>query len=129
MGVLHGVRTYVIQDKNGQIAETHSISAGLDYPGVGPELSSWKDSERAKFVVADDSQALIGFKLLSQLEGIIPALESAHGIYGGIELAKTMKKGEDIVICLSGRGDKDVQSVAEELPRLGPKIGWDLRFE
>ncbi|KXH29768.1 tryptophan synthase [Colletotrichum simmondsii] len=127
-GVLHGVKTYILQDKHGQVAETHSISAGLDYPGVGPELSSWKDSERAKYVAATDAEAFIGFRLMSQLEGIIPALESAHGIYGAIELAKTMKKGEDIVICLSGRGDKDVQSVADELPKLGPKIGWDLRF-
>jgi tryptophan synthase len=127
-GVLHGVRTYVLQDKHGQITETHSISAGLDYPGVGPELSSWKDNERAKFVAATDAEAFLGFKLMSQLEGIIPALETAHGIYGAIELAKTMKKGEDIVICVSGRGDKDVQSVADELPKLGPKIGWDLRF-
>jgi tryptophan synthase len=127
-GVLHGVRTYVLQDKHGQISDTHSVSAGLDYPGVGPELSSWKDSERAKFVAATDAEAFIGFRLLSQLEGIIPALETAHAIYGGLELAKTMKKGEDIVICLSGRGDKDVQSVADELPKLGPKIGWDLRF-
>ena len=127
-GVLHGVRTYVLQDEHGQIIETHSVSAGLDYPGVGPELSSWKDSDRAKFIAATDAQAFEGFRLMSQLEGIIPALESAHGIYGAIELAKTMKKGEDIVICLSGRGDKDVQSVAEELPRLGPQIGWDLRF-
>jgi tryptophan synthase len=128
VGVLHGVRTYVLQDKDGQISETHSVSAGLDYPGVGPELSSWKDNERAKFVAATDAQAFQGFRLLSQLEGIIPALESAHGIYGAIELARTMKKDEDLVICLSGRGDKDVQSVAEELPRLGPQIGWDLRF-
>ncbi|KAJ0322816.1 hypothetical protein COL5a_008643 [Colletotrichum fioriniae] len=127
-GVLHGVKTYILQDKHGQVAETHSISAGLDYPGVGPELSSWKDSERAKYVAATDAEAFIGFRLMSQLEGIIPALESAHGIYGAIELAKTMKKDEDIVICLSGRGDKDVQSVADELPKLGPKIGWDLRF-
>jgi tryptophan synthase len=127
-GVLHGVRTYVLQDKHGQISETHSVSAGLDYPGVGPELSSWKDNERAKFVAATDSEAFLGFKLMSQLEGIIPALETAHGIYGAIELAKTMKKDEDIVICVSGRGDKDVQSVADELPKLGPKIGWDLRF-
>ncbi|CRK20810.1 hypothetical protein BN1723_012161 [Verticillium longisporum] len=103
-------------------------SAGLDYPGVGPELSSWKDSNRAQYVVATDAQAFIGFRLMSQLEGIIPALESAHGIYGALELAKTMKKDEDVVICLSGRGDKDVQSVADELPTLGPKIGWDLRF-
>ncbi|KAK1639331.1 tryptophan synthase [Colletotrichum phormii] len=127
-GVLHGVKTYILQDKHGQVAETHSISAGLDYPGVGPELSSWKDSERAKYVAATDAEAFIGFRLMSQLEGIIPALESAHGIYGAIELAKTMKPGEDIVICVSGRGDKDVQSVADELPKLGPKIGWDLRF-
>ena len=127
-GVLHGVRTYVLQDQNGQISETHSVSAGLDYPGVGPELSSWKDNQRAKFVAATDAEAFLGFKLMSQLEGIIPALESAHGIFGAIELAKTMKKDEDVVICLSGRGDKDVQSVADELPKLGPKIGWDLRF-
>ncbi|KAI1406838.1 tryptophan synthetase [Hypoxylon sp. FL1857] len=127
-GVLHGVRTYVLQNEFGQISDTHSVSAGLDYPGVGPELSNWKDSQRAKFIAATDAEAFIGFRLMSQLEGIIPALESAHGIYGAIELAKTMKKDEDIVICLSGRGDKDVQSVADELPKLGPQIGWDLRF-
>ncbi|PLN81054.1 tryptophan synthase [Aspergillus taichungensis] len=127
-GVLHGVRTYVLQDEHGQISETHSISAGLDYPGVGPELSSWKDSARAHFIAATDAQALQGFRALSQHEGIIPALESSHAIYGAMELAKTMKKGENIVLNLSGRGDKDVQSVADELPRLGPKIGWDLRF-
>ncbi|KAH7366896.1 tryptophan synthase [Plectosphaerella cucumerina] len=127
-GVLHGVRTYVLQDKHGQISDTHSVSAGLDYPGVGPELSAWKDSGRVQFIAATDAEAFIGFRLISQKEGIIPALESAHGIYGAIELAKTMKKDEDLVICLSGRGDKDVQSVADELPKLGPKIGWDLRF-
>ncbi|MCJ1411054.1 tryptophan synthetase [Ptychographa xylographoides] len=127
-GVLHGVRTYVLQNKHGQISETHSVSAGLDYPGVGPELSSWKDTERAKFIAATDAEAFKGFRLLSQLEGIIPALETAHAIWGALELAKTMRKDEDIVICLSGRGDKDVQSVADELPRLGPQIGWDLRF-
>ncbi|OTB04822.1 hypothetical protein M426DRAFT_320406 [Hypoxylon sp. CI-4A] len=127
-GVLHGVRTYVLQNEFGQISDTHSVSAGLDYPGVGPELSNWKDSQRAKFIAATDAEAFMGFKLMSQLEGIIPALESAHGIYGALELAKTMKKDEDVVICLSGRGDKDVQSVAEELPKLGPQIGWDLRF-
>ncbi|KAH8601897.1 tryptophan synthase-like protein [Bisporella sp. PMI_857] len=127
-GVLHGVRTYVLQDKHGQISDTHSVSAGLDYPGVGPELSSWKDNERAKFIAATDAEAFKGFKIISEMEGIIPALESAHAIYGGVELAKTMKKGEDVVICLSGRGDKDVQSVADELPKLGPQIGWDLRF-
>jgi tryptophan synthase len=127
-GVLHGVRTYVLQDQHGQISETHSISAGLDYPGVGPELSSWKDSSRARFIAATDAEAFMGFRLLSELEGIIPALESSHAVFGAIELAKTMKKGENIVLNLSGRGDKDVQSVADELPRLGPQIGWDLRF-
>ncbi|KAH6682651.1 tryptophan synthase-like protein [Halenospora varia] len=127
-GVLHGVRTYVLQDRHGQISDTHSVSAGLDYPGVGPELSSWKDNERAKFIAATDAEAFKGFRLISQLEGIIPALETAHAVWGAVELAKSMKKGEDIVICLSGRGDKDVQSVADELPILGPKIGWDLRF-
>ncbi|MCJ1350036.1 MAG: tryptophan synthetase [Icmadophila ericetorum] len=126
-GVLHGVRTYVLQNKHGQISDTHSVSAGLDYPGVGPELASWKDSERAKFIAVTDAEAFKGFRLLSQLEGIIPALETAHAIWGAVELAKTMKKDEDIVICLSGRGDKDVQSVADELPKLGPQIGWDLR--
>jgi tryptophan synthase len=128
VGVLHGVKTFVLQDEEGQISDTHSVSAGLDYPGVGPELSSWKHTQRAKFIAATDAQAFEGFKNISELEGIIPALESAHAIYGGMELAKTMKPDEDLIICLSGRGDKDVQSVAEELPRIGPQIGWDLRF-
>ena len=128
VGVLHGVRTYVLQNAEGQISDTHSVSAGLDYPGVGPELSSWKESGRATFIAATDAQAFEGFKLLSELEGIIPALESAHAIYGGVELAKSMGPDEDLVICLSGRGDKDVQSVAEGLPKIGPMIGWDLRF-
>jgi tryptophan synthase len=127
-GVLHGVRTYILQNADGQIEDTHSVSAGLDYPGVGPELAGWKDSSRARFIAATDAEAFIGFKDLSQLEGIIPALETSHAIFGAMELAKTMKEDENIVICLSGRGDKDVQSVAEELPVIGPKIGWDLRF-
>lgn len=127
-GVLHGVRTYILQNAEGQITDTHSVSAGLDYPGVGPELSGWKDSSRAKFIAATDSEAFIGFRLLSELEGIIPALESSHAIFGAVELAKTMKADENVVICLSGRGDKDVEEVAQELPRIGPKIGWDLRF-
>ncbi|BFZ59285.1 anthranilate synthase / indole-3-glycerol phosphate synthase [Saitoella coloradoensis] len=127
-GVLHGVRTYILQDDQGQIMDTHSVSAGLDYPGVGPELANWKDTNRAEFIAATDANAFEGFRILSQTEGIIPALESSHAVYGAIQLAKTMKPDEDIVICLSGRGDKDVQSVAEELPRLGPQIGWDLRF-
>ncbi|KAI9681293.1 MAG: tryptophan synthetase [Caeruleum heppii] len=100
------------------------VSAGLDYPGVGPELSSWKDTERAKFIAATDAEAFRGFRLISQLEGIIPALETSHAIYGAVELAKTMDKDQDVVICISGRGDKDVSSVADELPRLGPEIGF-----
>jgi tryptophan synthase len=128
-GVLHGVRTYILQDEHGQISDTHSVSAGLDYPGVGPELAAWKDTDRAKFIAATDAEAFIGFRLISQLEGIIPALETAHAVYGALELAKTMTKDQDIVICVSGRGDKDVQSVADELPKLGPQIGWDLRCE
>ncbi|GAQ11888.1 hypothetical protein ALT_9209 [Aspergillus lentulus] len=126
--VLHGSRTYELLDQLGQIQDTHSISAGLDYAGVGPELSSWKDSGRAEFIAVTDAQALEGSKLLSELEGISPARETAHAVWGAVELAKTMKKDQDVVICVSGRGNKDVESVAEELPRLGPKIGWDLRF-
>lgn len=105
-GVLHGVRTYLLQSKTGQIIETHSISPGLDYPGVGPEHSWLKDTERAEYIVANDEEALRAFRLLTQEEGIIPALESAHAIWGAVELAKTLPKDQDIVVCLSGRGDK-----------------------
>jgi tryptophan synthase len=97
-GVLHGVRTYVLQSSAGQIVETHSISAGLDYPGVGPEHAWLKDSGRAEYVVATDEEALRGFRMLTQSEGIIPALESSHAIWEGVRLAKTMEKGKDIVI-------------------------------
>lgn len=127
-GVLHGVRTYLLQDRHGQVQDTHSVSAGLDYPGVGPELASWKDSGRAKFIAIDDTQCFEGFRILSEKEGIIPALESAHAVYAAIELAKTLDADKDIVVSLSGRGDKDVGTVAEMLPELGPKINWDLRF-
>jgi tryptophan synthase len=128
-GVLHGVYTYLLHDQYGQVSETHSVSAGMDYPAVGPELSSWKDSGRAQFIAATDAQALAGFRALAVYEGIIPALESSHAVYGAIELAKTMKKGEqNVVLNLSGRGDKDMNSVAEVLPRLGSEIGWDLRL-
>lgn len=128
-GVFHGVKTYVLQDHDGQVHDTHSVSAGLDYPGVGPELAYWKLTGRAEFIAVTDAQALQGFRLLSQLEGIIPALESSHAIYGAVERAKTMSKDQHLVINVSGRGDKDVQSVAEILPKLGDQIGWDLRFE
>ncbi|KAG0946935.1 hypothetical protein G6F57_002739 [Rhizopus arrhizus] len=127
-GVFHGTRTYLLQDAKGQISETNSISAGLDYPGIGPEHSYLKDCGRAEYRVANDAQCLIGFRKMTQLEGIIPALESSHAIYGAIELAKELTKDKDIVICLSGRGDKDMHTVAEVLPKLGPKIDWDLRF-
>lgn len=128
VGVLHGVRTYVLQNQHGQISDTHSVSAGLDYPGVGPELAQWKESNRATFLSATNAQAFQGFRLLSQLEGIIPALETSHAVWGAIETAKQLGPGKDLVLCLSGRGDKDVQSVADELPKIGPQIGWELRF-
>ncbi|KAI0685664.1 bifunctional tryptophan synthase TRP1 [Cytidiella melzeri] len=115
-GVLHGVRTYILQSAAGQIIETHSISAGLDYPGVGPEHAWLKDSGRAEYVVATDEQALRGFRLITQLEGIIPALESSHAIWEGVRLAKTLSKDQHIVICLSGRGDKDVEQISQLLP-------------
>lgn len=127
-GVLHGAKTYVLQTDDGQVIDTHSISAGLDYPGVGPELASWKASGRANFISCNDTDALRGFRLLSETEGIIPAVESAHAIIKAAELAATLPKSEDVVVTVSGRGDKDVAHVAELLPTMGPKIGWDLRF-
>jgi tryptophan synthase beta subunit len=96
--VLHGVRTYILQSEFGQIIETHSVSAGLDYPGVGPEHAWLKDSGRAEYVVATDEQALRGFRMLTQLEGIIPALESSHAIWEGVRLASTLPANQDIVI-------------------------------
>ncbi|KAF5389826.1 hypothetical protein D9757_003582 [Collybiopsis confluens] len=111
-GVLHGVRTYIMQSPAGQIIETHSISAGLDYPGVGPEHAWLKDSGRAEYISATDEEALRGFRMLTQREGIIPALESSHAIWGAVQLAKTLPKDADIVICLSGRGDKDVEQIS-----------------
>ncbi|EJD44145.1 bifunctional tryptophan synthase TRP1 [Auricularia subglabra TFB-10046 SS5] len=116
-GVLHGVRTYLLQSPNGQILETHSISAGLDYPGVGPEHAYLKDSNRAEYTSATDEEALRGFRMLTQLEGIIPALESSHAIWGGIQVAKSLPKDQDVVICLSGRGDKDVEQIHDLLPK------------
>jgi tryptophan synthase len=128
-GVFHGSRTYLVQNEAGQIKPVHSISAGLDYPGVGPEHSWLKDSGRAEYVSVTDAQALQGFKWLSQLEGIIPALESSHAVYACVELARTLPKDKNIILNVSGRGDKDVGTIAEVLPHLGPVIGWDLRFE
>lgn len=112
IGVLHGNRTYLLEDENGQIIETHSISAGLDYPGVGPEHALLKDLGRVEYGSATDREALEAFHELSQVEGIIPALETSHAIAYAIKLASKMKKNENIVINLSGRGDKDLNTVA-----------------
>ncbi|MDG4658315.1 tryptophan synthase subunit beta [Ectobacillus antri] len=111
VGVLHGSMMYLLQNEDGQIQEAHSISAGLDYPGVGPEHSLLKDLQRAEYYAVTDEEALQAFKLLAREEGIIPALESSHAIAYALKLAPTMKEEEGIVICLSGRGDKDVESV------------------
>jgi tryptophan synthase beta chain len=112
-GVLHGARTYVLQDEHGQIAGTHSVSAGLDYPGVGPEHSHYKDTGRATYVSVDDADALAAFQDLSRAEGIIPALESAHAVSYAVQLANGEGKGKTILINLSGRGDKDVSQVRD----------------
>ena len=113
--MLHGTKTYLLQDANGQITETHSISAGLDYPGVGPQHSFLKDSGRASYVSVTDSQALEALQTLSRLEGIIPALEPAHAIYHGMQLAKTLPKDAVVLVHMCGRGDKDMMTVAEAL--------------
>jgi len=114
-GVLHGMFTYLLQDECGQIIETHSISAGLDYPGVGPEHAMLKDIKRAKYAAATDNEAVQAFLALSRLEGIIPALEPSHAISYAMKLAKKMDKRDIIVVTLSGRGDKDVQIVQDYL--------------
>lgn len=114
-GVLHGTRTYVLQDEHGQITEAHSISAGLDYPGVGPEHAWLMLTERAEYVSVTDDEALDGLKLLSETEGIIPALETAHAIAYAAKIAPTMQPEETILIGLSGRGDKDVEIVRDAL--------------
>ena len=116
-GVLHGMMTYLLQDKEGQIRETHSISAGLDYPGVGPEHSYLKDTGRVKYHSATDKEVIDAFLLLTRTEGIIPALESAHAIADVIKLAKKRPKSESIVVTLSGRGDKDVEVVEEYMKK------------
>jgi tryptophan synthase beta chain len=112
-GVLHGNRTYLLQDDNGQITETHSISAGLDYPGVGPEHAYLKDSGRAEYVGITDDEALAAFHRLCRTEGIIPALESAHAVAYAMQLAPTLRSDQHLLVNLSGRGDKDINTVAE----------------
>ena len=111
-GVLHGMRTYLMQDDVGQVIETHSVSAGLDYPGVGPEHAWLKDIGRAEYESADDEEALDAFKELTRVEGIMPALETAHGIAYVKKIAPTMKDDQSIVVNVSGRGDKDINTVA-----------------
>jgi len=114
VGILHGTKSYLLQDDDGQILETHSISAGLDYPGVGPEHAYYKVTGRAKYVAVTDKDALEGFRLLSKTEGIIPALESAHAIFYATKLAGSLDKDKIIVVNLSGRGDKDLDIVMKE---------------
>jgi len=114
-GILHGNMTYLLQDQDGQITHAHSISAGLDYPGVGPEHAWLKESGRAEYVSITDNEALEGFKLLTQEEGIMPALESSHAIAYLAKLAPTLPKDKTIVVCLSGRGDKDIHTVADAM--------------
>ncbi|AFU97355.1 tryptophan synthase subunit beta [Simiduia agarivorans] len=112
-GVLHGNRTYLMEDENGQIIETHSVSAGLDYPGVGPEHAFLKDTGRANYVAINDAEALAAFRTLTRVEGIMPALESSHAVAYAMKLAKQMDKDKVIVVNLSGRGDKDILTVAD----------------
>ena len=114
-GVLHGMMSYLLQDKEGQVTETHGISAGLDYPGVGPEHSYYKDTKRVKYHSATDAEVIDAFQILTRTEGIIPALESSHAIAEAIKVAKKSKKSESIVVTLSGRGDKDVEEVQNYL--------------
>ncbi|MDW8079912.1 MAG: tryptophan synthase subunit beta [Thermoguttaceae bacterium] len=111
-GVLHGSYSYVLQDEDGQTLPVHSVSAGLDYPGVGPEHSYWKEVGRVRYTVATDEEALAAFDTLARLEGILPALESAHALAEAMKLASTLPKDKVIVVCLSGRGDKDAAEVA-----------------
>ena len=118
-GVFHGMYTYVLQDKNGQISQTHSVSAGLDYPGVGPEHSFLKSIKRAEYAYVNDKEAVDAFLLLCKQEGILPALESSHAIAHAVKLAPKMQKSQSIVVTLSGRGDKDVETIAKYM---GAKI-------
>ena len=111
-GVLHGSMSYLLQDEHGQVHETHSISAGLDYPGVGPEHSYLKDSGRSRYLAVTDSEALEGFHLLTRQEGIIPALEPSHAVFYACQLARELSPEQTILVCLSGRGDKDIHIVA-----------------
>jgi tryptophan synthase beta chain len=120
-GVLHGNRTYLLQDDDGQIVETHSVSAGLDYPGVGPEHAYLKDVGRAQYVGVTDDEALTAFHRLCRCEGIIPALESSHAVAHAMALAPTMRKEQAILVNLSGRGDKDLNTVLSLMEQGGSR--------
>ena len=128
VGVVHGSSSYIIQSETGQLTPTHSISAGLDYNSVGPEHSHLKHIGRAEYIVADDEQTLRGFRMVTELEGIIPALESSHALWGGMQLAKTLPKDQDVVICLSGNGAKDVAEVLLTLKdkKWADKLDWHV---
>jgi tryptophan synthase beta chain len=115
IGVIHGMKTYVLQDEEGQLLPVHSISAGLDYPGIGPEHAYLKDSGRAEYVAITDKEALDAFNMLSRVEGIIPALESSHAVAYVLKFAGTLDKDKIVVVNLSGRGDKDIDTVAKEM--------------
>ena len=112
-GILHGNRTYLMEDENGQIIDTHSVSAGLDYPGVGPEHSWLKDIGRVEYVAINDQEALAAFRELTQIEGIMPALETSHALAYAEKMARDMPKDKIIIVNLSGRGDKDILTMAE----------------
>jgi tryptophan synthase beta chain len=115
VGVLHGSKSYVLCDDDGQIAPAHSISAGLDYPGVGPEHAHWKDTGRVRYLARSDAEALDGFKLLARTEGILPALETAHAVAALPELAARYRADQSVILCVSGRGDKDMPTIARSL--------------
>lgn len=115
VGILHGSKSFLLENEDGQVKLAHSVSAGLDYPGVGPEHAYYKETKRAKYVSIDDKEALEGVKLLSRTEGIIPALETAHAVYYLTKLAKRTKKKDIIILCLSGRGDKDMDIIKEHV--------------
>jgi tryptophan synthase beta chain len=122
IGVLHGMKSYVLQSDDGQVQEAHSISAGLDYPSVGPQHAHLRDLKRATYVSVTDQQALEGFQLLARTEGILAALESSHAIAYLATLAERIGRDKDVVVCLSGRGDKDMETITQRLqPSLAAK--------
>jgi tryptophan synthase beta chain len=121
-GVLHGSLSYVLQDAAGQTADVHSCSAGLDYPGVGPEHSYWKDAGRVEYTSTTDDEALDAFRLLAEHEGIIPALETAHAVHAAVKLARGMRPAQSVVINVSGRGDKDVNEAIRLLEARGDRV-------